>query len=100
MEENVDSNSNIISKSDDVPVETDLKKVATSASVADEEMVDIAIAAEEGLKENASEVSAGKEEWELVDAADVSAAAPTGTNLQSAPMVDRNETEGGVACGK
>jgi len=117
--ENADSNPNITSKSNDGPVETDLKEVATASVAADEEMVDTVnteskeepmdvdgpqpsetIAAGEGSKDNASEVSAGKEEWQLVDAADVAAAAPTETNQQSAPMVDRNESEGGVAASR
>lgn len=104
----IDSNSDITNE-----------KVATASVAADEEMVDtvsteskeepmevdgpqpsgMIIAAEAGSKENeASEVvSAGKEEWQLVDAADIPA---TETNEQSAPMVDRNEAEGGVAASR
>jgi len=117
--ENFDSNSNVPSNSSDVPVETDVTNVATPSVAADEEMADTvsteskeepmevdgpqasgAIAAEEDAKENASEISAGKEEWQLVDAADIAgAAAPTETD-QVAPMVDRSESEGGFAASR
>lgn len=119
--ENVDSNSNLASESNDGPVETDLKEVAIASVATDQEMADTVstdpkeepmdvdgpqpsgtLAAEEGSKENASEVSAVKEEWQMVDAADVSAAAPTETETspQTAPRVDRNESEGGFAASR
>jgi serine/threonine-protein phosphatase 4 regulatory subunit 2 len=117
--ENADSNSEITSTSSDGPVEAEIKG-PVAAVAADEEMVDTVsteskeepmevdgpqpsgtVAAEDdGTKENVPEVPAVTDEWHLVDAADISASAPPETNQESAAMVDRNDSEGGVAASR
>lgn len=113
--ENVDSTPDVTGKPNDDLVRADHMEEPAAEVVADVEMVDVdspeskersvdvdtsqpseVVAVGEGLKESASEVPTGKEEWQLVDEADASAAPSTETSLKNASMVDCNESQADV----
>jgi serine/threonine-protein phosphatase 4 regulatory subunit 2 len=113
--ENVDSTPDVTGKPNDDLVQADHMEEPAAEVVADVEMVDVdspeskersvdvdtsqpseVVAVGEGSKGSASEVPTGKEEWQLVDEADASAAPSTETSLKNASMVDCNESQADV----